>query len=104
MVARKPKSKTELRAVAPDEKPEAPSAPLTLLEAIEAGVYLEILKAQRREMVRDVGIEKGPAKAAMHRQIALLSKEIAGLDAEAKQEADEDGDTAADEAFDPAAL
>ena len=96
--------KSSLRAVEPDEKPVAPPKPLTLAEAIEAGVYLEILKAQRREMVRDVKDERGPAKAAMHRQIALLSKEIAGLDAEAKQEADEDAEGVGDEAFDPEAL
>lgn len=95
---------TELRAVGADEKPVAPTPPQTLIEAIEAGVYLDILKAQRREMVRDIKDERGPAKAAMHRQIALLSKEIAGLDAEAKQEADEDAESADDEVFDPEAL
>jgi len=99
MAGRKP----SLRAVSADEAPPEPSKPLTLLEAIEAGVYLEILKAQRREMVRDVGDEKGPAKAAMHRQIALLSKEIASLDAEAQQEADEDAEVP-DEPLDATAL
>lgn len=98
--------KANLRAVSPDEKPAEPPAPpkpLTLSEAIEGGVYIEILKAQRREMVRDVRDEKGPAKAAMHRQIALLSKEIASLDAAAKQEADE-GAEVPDEEFDEEAI
>lgn len=94
-----------LRSVAPDEKPEppAPKKPPTLIEAIEAGNYLEILKAQRREMVRDVRDEKGPAKAAMHRQIALLSKEIASLEVEAAEEAAEDAEVE-DEPFDYEAL
>ena len=101
-----PAARKPLRAVTPDEKADPPKK-LTLAEAIEAGVYLEILKAQRREMVRDVRDEKGPAKAAMHRQIALLSKEIAALDAEAAAVAEEKaGDDASsdDEAFDAAAL
>lgn len=54
--------------------------PLTLIEAVERGSYLEILKAQRRQMVADVAAEKGPALAALHRQIALHSKEISTLE------------------------
>lgn len=38
----------KLRAVAPDEKPAEPETPLTLLEAVESGDFLAILKAQRR--------------------------------------------------------
>ena len=95
--------KTPLRAVAPDEKPER-RTPRTLAEAAEGNDYLEILIAQRREMIRDVAGEKGPAKAALHRQIALHSKEIAALQAAARQEADESADEADDEAFDAEAL
>lgn len=95
--------KPSLRAVTQDDVPTKPARKMTLLEAIESGNYLEILRAQRREMVRDVGDEKGPAKAAMHRQIALLSKEIAALDVAAEQEAAEDGE-AADEPFSAEAL
>ena len=78
--------------------------PKSLTEAIDGGTYLEILVAQRREMVRDVKDERGPAKAAMHRQIALLSKEIEALQASADQEAAEDAEALADEAFDAEAL
>lgn len=100
MVTRKP----SLRAVAPDEKPE-PAKPKTLVEAVEGDDYLAILIAQRREMVRDVRDEKGPAKAALHRQIALHSKEIAALQAAAAEEATEDAEGAIeDEAFDAEAL
>lgn len=96
----------KLRAVAPDEQPEPekPKRPKTLAEAAEGGVYLEILVAQRREMIRDVAGEKGPAKAALHRQIALHSKEIAALQAAAAEEAAEDADAAEDEPFDAEAL
>jgi hypothetical protein len=90
---------TEADVKPPAEKPR----PRTLAEAIEGESYLDILIAQRREMVRDVRDEKGPAKAAMHRQIALLSKEITALQAEAQQEAVESGEVE-DEAFDAAAL
>ena len=96
--------KTPLRAVKADEKPATPTKPKTLAEAAESGDYLEILVAQRREMIRDVRDVAGPAKAAMHRQIALHSKEIAALQAAAEQEANESAEAADDEAFDAAAL
>lgn len=93
----------KLRAVTAADAPKA--KPKTLAEAVEGEDYLDILIAQRREMVRDVRDEKGPAKAALHRQIALHSKEIAALQAAAKEEADEDADaTSADEAYDPEAV
>jgi len=99
MAARKP----SLRAVTADEAPPEPPKPKTLAEAVESGTYLEILCAQRRQMVADVATTTGPALAALHRQIALHSKEIASLQAEAKQEADEDAEVA-DEAFDSEAI
>ena len=43
MAARKP-----LRAVQPGEAPSEPQKPLTLLEAVESGDVLAIMKAQRR--------------------------------------------------------
>ncbi len=96
--------KTPLRAVKANEKSTAAVKPKTLAEAAETGDYLEILIAQRREMIRDVKETTGPAKAAMHRQIALHSKEIAALQAAAEQEANESAEAADDEAFDAAAL
>ena len=65
---------------------DAPVKPKTLAEAVESGTYLEILVAQQREIASSVGEERGPAKAALHRQLALLSKEIAQL----RMSADED--------------
>jgi hypothetical protein len=95
--------KTALRAVAPDEKPEPPAKPKTLTEAIESGDYLEILLAQRREIAAALPEEKGPAKAALHRQLSLISKEIKALTAEAEQEAAEDAEVA-DEEFSAEAI
>lgn len=52
---------------------------LSLIEAIELGDHLQILLAQRREIAQSLPEEKGPAKAALHRQLSIISKEIAGL-------------------------
>lgn len=71
-------SKPVLRAVEADEVVPA-RMPMALSDAIESGDYLDILLAQRREIVADLPLEKGPAKAALHRQLALLSKEIEAL-------------------------
>lgn len=96
--------RTPLRvATDADAAPKKPAKPKTLAEAVEGGTYLEILVAQRREMIRDVREVSGPAKAALHRQIALTSKEIAALEEAAAQEAAEDAEVP-DEAFDAEAL
>lgn len=94
-------AKRSLRVATPADA--LPAKPMTLAEAVESGTYLEILKAQRRQMVADVKEANGPALAALHRQIALHSKEIAALDSAAEQEAAEDAEVA-DEAFDAEAL
>jgi len=63
-----------------------PVKPLSLSEAIASGTYLQILEAQRRQMVTDLASATGPALAALHRQVALHSKEIAALQVSADQE------------------
>lgn len=65
---------------------DAPAKPKTLTEAVAGGTYLEILEAQQREIAEKVRDEKGPAAAALHRHLSLLSKEIAEL----RMTADED--------------
>jgi hypothetical protein len=88
---RKPRKSSTLRVVAPGEpapKPAAKKKPLTLEQAVELGDYREILRAQRRSIVDDIGNEKGPALAALHRQLSLISKEIEALDARAAQDAE----------------
>lgn len=95
-------TKRSLRVATPDD---TPAKPLTLAQAVEGGDYLTILKAQRRQMVADVADANGPAVAALHRQIALHSKEIAGLEFAASEDrkADPSGEVA-DEAFNSSAI
>lgn len=78
-----PKKTGPIRVVRPDERPSPPKRnqiEKTLAEAIAGGSYLEILQAQRRDIVSSLPNEKGPAKAALHRQLSLVSKEIEGLE------------------------
>lgn len=101
------KSTTLRAATEADAQAEAEKAkkPKTLLEAIESGTYLEILVAQRTQMVKDLSSATGPALAALHRQIALLSKEIDALQVAEAEEARENADAAVeDEAFDADAI
>ena len=91
-------SRTKLRAVSPDEKPES-AEPKSLAEAVEGGNYMEILVAQRREIAHAIPDEKGPAKAALHRQLSLVAKEIRALESKAREESAEDGGPVADEAW-----
>lgn len=95
--------KPSLRAVERGEAPPHTSKPMTLLEAIESGDYLQILMAQRRDIVASLPEEKGPAKAAMHRQLSLLSKEIESLEARAQEEA-EDVEAVGDEEWNAEAI
>lgn len=95
-------SKPQLRAVGPDEIPE-PVKILTLAEAVETGDYLQILLAQRREIVTDLPDEKGPAKAALHRQLSILSKDIEALQ-RGEDEDSEGGANVEDGEFDAEAI
>ncbi len=63
----------------------------SLAAAVESGVLYSILKAQQREIAASIPDERGPAKAALHRQLSLISKEIAEIDAQV-----EGGDGAAE--------
>ena len=94
--------KSVLRAVAPGETPE-PVKILSLAEAIESGDYLQILLAQRRVIANDLPDEKGPAKAALHRQLSLLSKEIESLQRGGDEDA-EGGANVEDGEFDAEAI
>lgn len=94
--------KPKLRVVGRDEVP-VPAKILTLAEAIESGDYLQILLAQRREIVSDLPNEKGPAKAALHRQLSILSKDIEALQRGEEEDA-EGGANVEDGEFDAAAI
>lgn len=94
--------KSVLRAVSPDETPE-PVKILSLDEAIASGDYLQILLAQRRAMADALPNEKGPALAALHRQLSIISKEIAALQSRDSDEA-EGGANVEDGEFDAEAI
>jgi len=96
-------SKPSLRAVRPGEKAPEPPKLLTLAEAVESGDYYEILIAQRREIAQSIPDEKGPAKAALHRQLSVIAKEIEGIEARKQEEADDAG-RVADEEWDAEAI
>ena len=73
--------KRGLRAVSAGEKPPIKQVPLTLEQAVETGDYLKILVAQRHEIAQAIPEEKGPAKAALHRQLSIIAKEIEAIEA-----------------------
>lgn len=93
-----------LRVVGPNEAPQRvmPEV-LSLDEATVHGSYLQILIAQRAEIVKDLPNEKGPAKAAMHGHLSRLSKEIEALLSRESDEA-EGGADVEDGEFDAAAI
>ena len=88
------------RALRVATEKDTPKKPKTLVEAIEAGDYREILLAQRREIAASLPDERGPAKAALHRQLALISKEIEALDAATQTGPDAVVAETSDEAWD----
>lgn len=78
------------------------SSPKSLLEAVKGGDYREILVAQRLEIAKSIPDTSGPAKAALHRQLSLIAKDLQAMDA-----SDQDGHdhgTPEDEAFDATAI
>lgn len=83
---------------------EVETSPKTLMEAIKGGDYREILVAQRAEIALSIPDEKGPAKAALHRQLFLIAKEIKDLDARAAEGGSIDGELPEDEAWDGEAI
>lgn len=72
-------------------------------DAIESGDFLEILLATRRGIAADLPEAQGPAKAALYRQLLLLSKEIEALLSKDAEDS-EGGADVEDEEFDPEAL
>lgn len=88
-----------LHVVEPGETAPKPVKPQTLVEAVEAGDYLGILRAQRRDIAASLPDEKGPAKAALHRQLSIIAKEIEFIELGGHGEAGS-GAEVSDEAFD----
>lgn len=95
--------KAPLRAVKADEAPVKPK-PKTLVEAVESGDYREILVAQRLEIARAIPEEKGPAKAALHRQLSMIAKELAAIDTADGEDDIGKAASTPDEAWDQSAI
>lgn len=105
-----PRTRKPLHSVKPGDEPAEPpkpEKPKTLAEAIESGTYLEILQAQRRQVVEDIPKANAAPLAALHRTLRELSKEIAQLEELERQKGGEDAEgdaAAADEPWDAEAL
>lgn len=93
-----------LRAVPPGARPPAPPKVLTLAEAIDTGDYLQILLAQRRDIVASLPDVKDQAKATLHRQLRDISKEIESLELAAVGGAGSVVAKTDDEPFNPSAI
>jgi hypothetical protein len=99
-----------LRTVKDDETAEPATEPAkrkSLTEAIESGTYLEILIAQRHDIVEGLPKTSGAPLAAMHKTLRELSKEIEQLEELARQRGGEDAEgdaAAADEPWSAEAL
>ena len=87
----------KLRAVAPDEKPAPKRRPMSLVEAVESGSHREKLLATERQIARDLPDVTGPAKAALYRQLLLISKELEALDARAAEDSEGEGASTPDD-------
>lgn len=70
-----------LRAVAPDEKPEPPKRPCSILEAAEQGSRIEELRAMRRRIARAMDDMNTPARdlAALSRRQLEIGREVEAI-------------------------
>lgn len=96
-----------LRAVGADEKPTRAVVVKTVLEAAEGGNQLELLVSMRNRVAKTVQDPNCPPRdlAALTRRLQEIAREIEAIEAKAKQEADEDGDSRTpDEAWDAEAI
>ncbi|MEC4840533.1 hypothetical protein R2360_13700 [Mycobacteroides chelonae] len=92
-----------------DTAETAPSAPpptegKTLSEAVAGGNYQEILEAQSRDIIRDLGGASGAAKAALHGRLMAISKEIEAIKAATPGSAKSVVATTDDEPWDSSAI
>jgi hypothetical protein len=94
-----------LRAVSPDEKPAPKKKPKTVTQAANDGSTIELLVSLRARIAKQVEDVNCPSRdlASLSRRLLEIAKEIASLEASAKQEADESAEVA-DEAFTAEAL
>lgn len=82
-------------------EPGDDETPLNLRDAVLSGDYRSILVAQRLELAESIPVEKGPAKAALHRQLTLVAQEIQRLELLTD---DQEEPAVKDEPFDPMSI
>lgn len=81
--------KTHLRGVAPGEVPEPPAEPMSLLDAVESGDHLEILKAQRRIIAEGMTEAGDNTRPQYSNELTKLSTAIAAEEARRRTESAE---------------
>jgi hypothetical protein len=99
-------TKNTLRAVGEDERPAEPVKPKTLLEAVESGNVLEMLKAQRRLIAADLVNAAENTRPQFNNELNKLHRLIVEEEARERVAHDEESEraAAADEAFDASAV
>lgn len=84
-----------------------PDEPMSLLEAVESGDVLEMLKAQRRMIAASLMTAADNTRPQFNNELNKLHGLIAAEEARlaaASEEASQSGNAPADEKFDPAAI
>lgn len=96
------RSRSPLRAVAPDEKPPAPKS---VTEAADRGTTRELLVAMRARIAKAVEDPNTPARdlAALTKRLVEVVRDIEAIDAREEQEAGKRGDVT-DGRFDASAI
>lgn len=101
------KNSPGLRAVGPEEKAPEPAKPMALLEAVESGNVLEMLKAQRRLVAESLVAAAENTKPQYNNELnklhKLIAEEEARVSAAAAEEEQKRGHVA-DEPFDASAV
>lgn len=81
--------KSTLRAVAPNEAPPQPAEPQSLLDAVESGDILAIMKAQRRLIAESLATASENTRPQYSNELNKLNKLIAEEEARKSVEAAE---------------
>lgn len=100
-------SRAPLRAVQPDEVPEAPAVPKSVSEAADGGSTRELLVAMRARIAKAVEDPNTPARdlAALTKRLVEVVRDIEAIDARESQDRDRAArESVTDEQFDPEAI
>lgn len=95
---------SKLRVVTPEDVPQAPKPPKTLVDAAELSERA-LLVAMRSKVLKEIDGGVPPAYLApLMRQVREMDKELRALDLRAKEEGADAADVAEDEAWEAEAL